>query len=188
MYLQPNIKRPAGLRDRAILEVIYSSGLRKKEVQNLKLEHVRENDGVVFIEQSKGHRDRYVPIGERALAWLNRYLREVRVQWIKQPDHGYLFVSKYGNPISSSQVGRAVREYFGKAGIQGKAGLHVIRHSIASELLRNGVDLRVIGEFLGHQCLSSTTIYTHISIDDLRKQHKTFHPADDYNLDSDSDT
>lgn len=172
----PDVGEPVGLRDRAIMEVLYSTGMRRSELCRLRLHDVDVDRGTVLIELGKGRRDRMVPIGERALAWLDRYLVEVRPALMVPPDDGIVFLTLEGNDLTpdhlTAKVGAYVRSATAKAG-----SCHTFRHSMATLMLEGGADIRHIQEMLGHVQLSTTQIYTHVSIDALKAVHTRCHPG-----------
>ncbi len=165
-----------GVRDRAIMEVLYSTGMRRSELAHLRLHDVDVDRGTVVIVQGKGRRDRMVPIGERALAWVDRYLQEVRPMLVVLPDEGVLFLTVEGNDLTpdhlSERIGRYVRTATNKPG-----SCHTFRHTMATLMLEGGADIRHIQEILGHVQLSTTEIYTHVSIDALKAVHTRCHPG-----------
>jgi integrase/recombinase XerD len=174
---QPKIEVPLGIRDRAMLELLYSSGLRRMELLHLKLFDVDQKHGLVTIREGKGKRDRVVPIGERALAWLNMYLSTLRPEIAKQPDDGIVFLTSNGVPFTPNHLSWMARQYVKSAGI-GKAGAcHIFRHTMATLMLEGGADIRYIQAMLGHVRLDTTQIYTHVSIRKLKQVHTTTHPA-----------
>lgn len=169
--------KPLGVRDRAILEMLYSTGMRRRELVKLRLYDVNLEERVVFINQGKGNKDRYIPIGARAIAWLEKYLNEVRPGLAPHPDEGVIFLSGEHRAFNPDALGTVVRQYIVKAGI-GKAGsCHVFRHSMATAMLENGADIRYIQHMLGHSRLDTTQIYTHVSIQKLKEVHQKTHPA-----------
>jgi integrase/recombinase XerD len=167
---------PYGLRDRAMLELVYSTGLRRMEVAGLALYDVDPNRRLVFVREGKGAKDRVVPIGKRALAWLDRYLVEVRPGLLAQP-HEVLFVTDYGEPVSPEFVAHKVKRYMEFAGIKKPGATHLLRHAMATHMLEAGADVRVLQALLGHASLNTTQIYTHVSIEHLRAIHDATHPA-----------
>jgi len=174
---QPKIDRPLGLRDRALLEVLYSSGLRRMEILRLKLYDLDKNHGVLAVREGKGKRDRIVPIGERALAWLERYLVEVRPSIVGKSDEGYVFLSSTGRQFAPNYLSWLVRRYV-QAAEPGKPGAcHTFRHTMATLMLEGGADVRYIQAMLGHARLDTTQIYTHVSIRMLKQIHAATHPA-----------
>lgn len=172
-----DINEPAGLRDRAIMEVLYSTGIRRMELTNLAVYDVDMARGTLFIRQGKGHKDRVVPIGDRALQWLIKYLDEVRPNLAYGRETQALFMTLTGEPMYPKEVSGRLQRYVRKANI-GKAGsCHIFRHTCATLMLDNGADIRYIQEMLGHAELSTTQIYTHVSIQKLKEIHTATHPA-----------
>ena len=167
---------PAGLRDRAMLELLYATGLRRMELPALKRYDVDLNRRLVFVREGKGRRDRVVPLGERAAAWLDKYLAEARPQLLAG-DIDALFVTDYGEPISPAWLADKVKRYMAFAGIERPGATHLFRHACATHMLENGADIRYIQEMLGHTNLATTEIYTHVAIDKLQRIHAATHPA-----------
>lgn len=167
---------PAGLRDRAMLELLYATGLRRMELPVLKVYDVDLGRRLVFVREGKGRRDRVVPLGERAAAWLEKYLIDARPQLLAA-DTEALFVSDYGEPITPAWLADKVKRYMAFAGIDKPGATHLFRHACATHMLENGADIRYIQEMLGHANLATTEIYTHVSIDKLQKIHAATHPA-----------
>ncbi len=167
---------PYGLRDRAMLELLYSTGIRRMEVAGLALYDVDAMRRLVFVREGKGAKDRVVPIGERALAWLDRYLTEARPQLIVGQQQA-LFVTDYGEAVSPEFVASHVKRYMEFAGIQKPGATHLLRHAMATHMLEAGADVRVLQALLGHANLNTTEIYTHVSIEHLRAIHDATHPA-----------
>jgi integrase/recombinase XerD len=177
----PNLEgsRPApALRDRAILETLYSSALRRMEVTRLTAADIDFAGGAVCVRKGKGKKDRVVPIGERALAWVAKYLAEARPKLAKPGDEaGPLFVSERGTALTVSYLSALVTRYVNRSGI-GKAGsCHLFRHTCATLMLEHGADIRHVQEQLGHACLQTTQIYTHVSIRKLKEVHTATHPG-----------
>lgn len=178
MINQTNVTRPLGLRDRAMLEVLYSTGIRNSELLNLQLYDVDEARSVLVIRQGKGKKDRVVPLGERALQWTRKYVADVRPDLVAQGEpHSILFVNAKGRPFVRGHVSIIVRSYKQKAGITKAGSCHLLRHTAATLMMDNGADLRSLQEFLGHARLTTTQIYTHVSITRLQEVHKRTHPA-----------
>ncbi|GGP28348.1 site-specific tyrosine recombinase XerC [Silvimonas amylolytica] len=167
---------PYGLRDRAMLELLYSTGLRRMEVAKLALYDVDPNRRLLFVREGKGRKDRVVPVGERALAWLERYLTEARPQLVAA-EHEALFVTDYGERVSPAFVAQHVKRYMDFAGVHKPGATHLLRHAMATHMLEAGADVRVLQALLGHASLSTTEIYTHVSIEHLRAIHDATHPA-----------
>jgi integrase/recombinase XerD len=170
------INTPTGLRDRAILEVLYSTGIRRSELINLNLEDLFIDRGELAIKQGKGKKDRIVPVGDYAKLFLMAYLKMVRPWLAQAPDEPALFLTTGGHRMSQGalkiMIGRAVR----KSGVQRRITPHIFRHSMATHLLRNGADIRHIQALLGHSSLLSTQVYTHLTIEDLKQAVKKAHP------------
>jgi len=172
-------RRPApGLRDRAILETLYSTGLRRMEIARLAVPDVDFAGGAVLVRQGKGRKDRVVPIGERALSWLGKYLADSRPKLARSGDEaGPLFVTEQGAPLTVKYLSAMVTRYVTSAGL-GKAGsCHLFRHTCATLMLEHGADIRHVQEQLGHACLQTTQIYTHVSIRRLKEVHAATHPG-----------
>ncbi|MDO5505076.1 MAG: site-specific tyrosine recombinase XerC [Pseudoxanthomonas suwonensis] len=167
---------PAGLRDRAMLELLYATGLRRMEVPALARYDVDLNRRLVFVREGKGRKDRVVPMGERAAAWLDKYLVEARPQLLAA-DTDALFVTDYGEPISPAWLAEKVKRYMAFAGIDRPGATHLFRHACATHMLENGADIRYIQDMLGHAHLATTEIYTHVAIDKLQRIHAATHPA-----------
>lgn len=173
----PDISRPLGLRDRAVMEVFYSCGLRRAELISLWLRDVDFERGTVFVRSGKGSKDRYVPIGERALFWLRLYVQIVRPGFVTEQYPEHLFVASTGSPLCPDWLCRKVRKYLANAGIDKHGSCHLLRHSVATLMLEGGADIRYVAEMLGHANLDTTQRYTRVSIDRLRSVHATCHPA-----------
>ena len=173
----PNIARPLGLRDRAVLEVFYSCALRRAELIDLTVSDVDFARGTVFVRSGKGAKDRYVPIGERALFWLRLYLELARPKLKGASDTQVLFVSSIGTPLCADWLSRKIRAYLAAAGINKRGSCHLLRHTVATLMLEGGADIRYVAEMLGHARLETTQRYTRVSIDRLRHVHAQTHPA-----------
>ena len=173
----PNIHTEEGLRDRAILEVLYSTGIRRMEVINLTRADIHPDRGVLAVRQGKGKKDRFVPISERAVHWLQRYLEEVRTGFAIEPDPHNIFLDKTGLPMTPDQLSRRVTKYIKEADIDKGGSCHLLRHTVATLMLDNGVDIRFIQQMLGHVSIGTTEIYTHVSIVKLKQIHEMTHPT-----------
>jgi len=174
----PDISQPLGVRDRAIMETLYSSGIRRVEVVRLELGDLNIERGVLFIRQGKGKKDRVVPIGARALSWITKYLHDVRPDLVTDLRERALFLSGYGDSaISADYLTRLITSYIRRAGIM-TGGCHLFRHTCATLMLENGADIRFIQQLLGHANLSTTQIYTEVSIRQLQRVHAMTHPAE----------
>jgi integrase/recombinase XerD len=177
---QPDITTAEGLRDRAILETLYATAMRRMEVAHLQLYDIDAERGAVMIRQGKGKKDRYIPIGERALAWLQKYIRETRSELLGSTDDGTVFLTGRGEPFVRVQLSALVRRYLEKSkiGKTGKTGgCHLFRHTVATLMLENGADIRIIQELLGHAKLATTELYTRVSINLLKQVYAATHPA-----------
>jgi len=175
---QPDVSRGYGLRDRAILELLYSTGVRRGELVRLKLEDLDAGRGVAFVWQGKGRKDRVVPVGERALDWVSSYLSAVRRLLVREPDCGALFLSRLGRALSANHLTAVVSGYVKAAGLGQRGACHLFRHTAATLMLEGGADTRHVQEFLGHACLDSTQVYTHVAIGSLKAAHAAAHPAE----------
>jgi len=172
---QPDITTPEGLRDRAILEVFYSTGIRRAELIGLDLADVNQAAGILGIRQGKGRKDRFVPIGERALLWIEKYLDDARTA--QDAGTGPLFTDEAGQRLDPHRVSRAVKKYITNSGVDKDGRCHLFRHTVATLMLENGADIRFIQQMLGHAHLSTTEIYTHVAIHKLKSIHEATHPA-----------
>lgn len=166
-----------GLRDRAILETFYSTGLRRSELANLKLYDLDWEAGCLWVREGKGRKDRVVPIGERALTWVRKYLDALRGSLVIEPDEQYLFISDLGVPYRKNQLSDLARKYICAAGIERPGACHLFRHACATHMLEGGADIRFIQALLGHADLSTTEIYTRVSVKKLKEVHSATHPA-----------
>jgi integrase/recombinase XerD len=174
---QPALGTAVGVRDRAILEVLYSTGIRRSEVVKLRRADVDEERGTLMVREGKGRRDRMVPIGERALGWVTRYVRDVRPSLVVPPDPGMLFLTTLGEPLTPDWLTQQVRRYVQAAELGKRGACHIFRHTMATLMLEGGADVRYIQEMLGHTHLDSTEIYTRVSIRKLRAIHAATHPG-----------
>src|SRR5208283_5008774 len=177
VMLQPNLADPLGLRDRAILEVIYATGLRRLEIINLKLFDLQLDRGLIVVRQGKGKKDRYVPIGERAIAWLTKYIREARPQLAFEPDDLTVFLTAEGEPFSRDHLTWTVRVHIVAAKIGKVGACHLLRHCMATHMHENGADIRYIQQILGHEDIKTTQIYTHVAIRALQQVYAATHPT-----------
>src|SRR5882724_7603722 len=174
---QPDLGTPSGVRDRAMLEALYSSGIRRMELVHLCLYDVDTRGGSLTVRAGKGGRDRVVPLGERAAAWLDRYLEEVRPVLITGHDEGVCFLTDFGEPFAKNRLGDLVKRYVEGAGLKVIGSCHLFRHAMATHMLDNGADIRYIQAILGHNDLDTTAIYTQVSIHKLKAVHANTHPA-----------
>jgi integrase/recombinase XerD len=175
---QPDVTQAEGLRDRAILETFYSTGMRRMELASLKVYDLDGDRSTLMIRQGKGRKDRVIPIGERALAWIDKYLRESRPQLLTGgSDDGTVFLTYLGQPFDRRQLTALVRGYLIESKVGKMGGCHLFRHTMATLMLENGADIRVIQEMLGHAKLTTTELYTRVSINLLRQVYSATHPA-----------
>ena len=174
-----NIHDPLGLRDRAILETLDSTGIRRLEVIGLNIFDIDSDRGTIMIRQGKGKKDRMVPIGNRALKWIERYTSEVRPRLIIDPNDSTLFLTHLGEAFTTNRLTQMVREYVDSADIGKRGSCHLFRHTMATLMLENGADVRFIQAMLGHAKLETTQIYTQVSIRKLKEIHEATHPAKD---------
>ena len=168
-----DLSKPGGLRDRALFELIYSSGLRISEAVALELSHLYLEEGLILV-RGKGDKERLVPLGEEAIRWLQRYLNDARPQLARSPSERAVFLNRRGTRLSRKGMWKRFHELTEAVGISAK--VHTLRHSFATHLLEGGADLRAVQELLGHADIGTTQIYTHIDTDDLRDYHQQFHP------------
>lgn len=174
---QPDLSTPVGIRDRAILEILYSTGMRRKELTGLRLYDLDLERGTVMIREGKGKKDRLLPIGARATAWLNKYLNEARTKLIVEPDEREVFLCVSGRGLTPGVLGHVVHDYVQASGIAKNGSCHLFRHAMATLMLENGADLRYVQQMLGHARLNTTEIYTHVNIQKLIEVHRQTHPA-----------
>lgn len=171
-----DVDTPMGLRNRAILETLYSSGIRRSELVSLTLYDIDTERGTLMVRLGKGRKDRVVPLGARACAWVARYVAEVRPLLCGLPDQATLFLTDYGEPFEKNRLSDLVKRYMRLAGFA-QGGCHAFRHAMATHMLENGADIRFIQMILGHADISTTQIYTHVSIGKRKAVHELTHPA-----------
>jgi integrase/recombinase XerD len=172
-----DIAKPEGMRMRAMLEVLYSTGVRRFELAGLKLFDVDTERGALMVRQGKGAKDRLVPLGERACAWVDKYLREVRPELVASADDYSLFLDDDGSAFDPGKLGDQVRRHLSKSGVQHAGSCHLFRVACATHMLENGADIRFIQSLLGHAKLDTTQIYTLVSLAKLKEVHNATHPA-----------
>jgi integrase/recombinase XerD len=170
----PDDKKPRGVRDRAMLEVLYGSGLRVSELASLKLAEVNLEDGFLIC-RGKGGKERIVPLGRSACGAVGRYLAEVR-PLVVSGERDELFLSRRGKPFTRQGLWKLIRQHAREAGLAAKISPHILRHSFATHLLERGADLRSVQLMLGHSQITTTQIYTHVSRDRIRRVYDQFHP------------
>lgn len=174
---QPDLATLTGLRHRAMLETLYSTGLRRAELLRLYVADLDRQRRVILVRLGKGNKDRFVPVGARALAWIDRYLAQVRPQCTDDSAQPLLFLTAQGREIHPNQLSQYVRRYLNQAGITKPGACHLFRHTAATLMLEGGADVRYIQAMLGHVSLSTTQIYTHVSITKLCEVHRQTHPG-----------
>jgi integrase/recombinase XerD len=173
---QPDTRTRLGIRDRTMMELLYSTGMRRMELASLTLHSISLERATVMIRKGKGNKDRVVQLGKRASDWLEKYLAQVRPTLALEEDEGTLFVSVTGKPFHPDELSQLVSRYVRAAGIETGA-CHLFRHCVATGMLENGADLRSIQTLLGHESLKTTQVYTHVSITKLQEVHAATHPG-----------
>jgi integrase/recombinase XerD len=176
VLLQPDLTKPSGIRDRAILETMYSTGLRRIEIVRLLVTDLDVERKTLFVK-GKGNKDRVVPIGERAIAWIERYLSEVRPVFALESEEKALFITEYGKKMSEDGLSHRVTKYVNAADLGKDGSCHLFRHACATLMLERGADVRALQELLGHTKLDTTMIYTQVSIGHLKSEHARTHPS-----------
>jgi len=172
----PEISTPCGLRDKAMLETLYATGLRVSELVALTFSQLNLSVGFVRV-LGKGSKERLVPLGDLAREYLERYLREARPRFLSRgSDPPQVFLNRYGKPLTRQRFWQIIKAYARKAGIKTPISPHVLRHSFATHLLEGGADLRAVQVMLGHASLATTQIYTHLDLKNLRQTHEKHHP------------
>jgi integrase/recombinase XerD len=171
----PDVYEPLGLRDRAMLELMYASGLRVSELVELKSVHVSQSDGVLRVT-GKGSKERLVPFGDEAGDWLSRYLKDARGVILGGQVSDALFVTARGGPMTRQMFWKLIKKHAMLAGITQPLSPHTLRHAFATHLLNHGADLRVVQMLLGHADISTTQVYTHVARERLRQLHEKHHP------------
>ena len=172
---QPNLQTPLGIRDRAMLEVLYATGMRVSELTRLPTQQVNLEGGYVLLF-GKGSKERIVPLGGEAMKWVAFYIKNARGRLAKGKENPLLFMSQWGRGMTRQQFWKKIKGYGRKAGIRKRITPHLLRHSFASHLLERGADLRSVQLMLGHANISTTQIYTHVTGDRLKKVHQRYHP------------
>jgi len=171
----PDLRKPLGVRDRAILELFYASGLRVSELANLQLSNLHLDDGYIRVI-GKGRKERVIPVAENSSGILMRYMEEIRPLLCENAHVQNVFVSRRASALSRQRLWQLIKKYTKDAGIMKNVTPHTLRHSFASHLLQNGAPLRVIQEMLGHADIATTQIYTHVDQNRLKTVHQQFHP------------
>ncbi len=172
---RPNIRNKQGLRDKAMLELMYATGMRVSELVNLKLNDLNLDVGFVKCI-GKGQKERIIPVGRKAKEALRKYLEKARPKFLKRGETNALFLTRLGRSMSRQSFWLMIKHYVRDARIKKKVTPHTLRHSFATHLLQRGADLRIIQELLGHASISTTQIYTHINKERLKQIHQKYHP------------
>ena len=171
----PNLKKPSGLRDKAMLELLYACGLRVSELVNILLTEISLTEGIVRVT-GKGSKTRLVPMGEEAVDWIKKYINEGRKDILKQQSSKYLFVTLRGKAMTRQAFWYLIKRYSILAKINKPMSPHILRHAFATHLINHGADLRVVQVLLGHSDISTTQIYTHVARERLKNLHESHHP------------
>jgi integrase/recombinase XerD len=173
----PNITDPLGIRDRAIIETLYATAIRRSELINLDLSDLDLTQQTLHIRQGKGSKSRLLPIGKTALNWLDKYLLKTRPKLLLNDTEQALFISGYGDRLSSGYLGNWMRKMLTQAEINRPGGCHLLRHTCATDMLEGGADIRYIQQMLGHSSLDTTSIYTQVAIHQLQQIYNSTHPS-----------
>ena len=173
----PDVSTPGGLRDRALIEVLYATGIRRMELANLTIDALNFGRGTLFVREGKGKKDRLVPVGERALAWIQKYLDDARPEFVVDVHERALFLNRHGQGFSEEGLTGMIRAWFKQAGISKPGSCHLFRHTMATVMLDNGADVRFVQMMLGHANLDTTQGYTHVAIGKLIAIHAATHPG-----------
>ena len=175
LLTQPPEATPAGVRDRAMLELLYATGIRVSELATLTLNRVNRQMGYL-VTVGKGRKERIVPVGQSALGWLGRYIEQARPVFLKKKTSTVLFLNRSGERFTRQGLWKLIKKYARMAGLERKVHPHTFRHSFATHLLEGGADLRSVQVMLGHTDISTTQIYTHVTRERLKEIHRRFHP------------
>jgi integrase/recombinase XerD len=173
----PDVSTLMGLRARAIIEVLWATGLRRSELTRLLIWDVQFERGTVFVRLGKGRKDRVVPITQRALSWVRRYIDEVRPRYAVAPDAGFLFLSESGEPLLPEVLTEVVKALVTATGVKARGACHLFRHACATAMLEGGADIRFVQELLGHATIETTQVYTRVAISKLKAVYEATHPG-----------
>lgn len=174
----PDLARPAGQRDRVVLEILYSSALRRAELAHLTLNDLDTRRGYLLVRQGKNGKDRVVPVGAGACGLIERYVADVRPGWPRADRSAFLFLNRFGGGIQPIGIWHIVHKYALMSGIGKPISTHTLRHSCATHMARAGAPIRHLQELLGHASIETTQIYTHLTMTDLKEAHLRFHPTE----------
>ncbi len=174
---QPDVSTTRGLRDRTVMELLYATGIRRGELERLAVADVDFGSGLLRVALGKGNKERLVPLSERAAAWIEKYLEEVRPRLLRGRDDGILFLGRFGRPLQAGQLGKLTREYVIASGIPKEGSCHMFRHTLATLMLEGGADIRYVQQMLGHATIATTEIYTHVALRKLKEVHAATHPG-----------
>lgn len=174
----PDMHTATGYRDRTILEVLYSSGLRREEAARLLLDDVDTDGGYLTVRKGKNGKDRVVPVGASVCALLDAYIAGIRPEWVGADKDPHLFLNRFGKGMDPQAIYHIVKKCLRAAGIKKKAATHTFRHTCATDMARAGAPIRHLQEMLGHESIETTQVYTQLAITDLKAAHKRFHPRE----------
>lgn len=174
---QPDVREPLGLRDRVIMEVLYSTAMRRAELAGLSVFDWDERKQTLHVRHGKGGRHRLVPVGERTALWLRKYIDEARPQITIEPDDGTLFLNNTGEPFLLKRLSELVKHHVVNANMGKSGSCHLLRHTAATLMLEHGADVRFVQQLLGHADLNTTAIYTQVGIEQLTRIHRMTHPG-----------
>ncbi|MFC1751174.1 site-specific tyrosine recombinase XerC [Pseudomonadota bacterium] len=187
IFSQTDINTDEGVRDRAIMELLYSTGMRRMELVKLTIYDIDPTRMIVMIREGKYGKDRFIPIGKRALSWVDKYQNDVRPNLLSGHDDGTLFLTNRGQAFRRSALASRVKRHMKSAGIEAIGSCHLFRHAMATHMLENGADIRFVQAMLGHEDLNTTQIYTQVSIKKLSEIHKATHPATELGRSTEAD-
>lgn len=174
---RPDIGDPLGVRDRAILELLYSTGIRRTECSGIHLDDLHLERRLLFVREGKGGHDRVVPVGDRAIRWIRCWMDDGRRLFARNVDPGSMFLTRSGRRVGPKRLSELVARYIQDADLGKRGSCHLFRHTMATLMLEGGADIRHIQEILGHSQLSTTALYTHVSVQHLQEVHRRTHPA-----------
>jgi integrase/recombinase XerD len=178
MLAAPDLRTATGFRDRVILEVLYSSAIRRQEAANLRLDDVDTTHGYLIVREGKNRKDRVVPVGASVCALLDTYIAGVRADWLNADRDRHLFLNRFGHGMDPNAVWHVVNKYARALKLDKAVSTHTFRHTCATHMLRAGAPIRHLQEMLGHESIETTQVYTRLTINDLREIHKRFHPRE----------